>query len=150
MVGTDDGYLLQSVSTGLYLTAGDADTALDRYNVTVGDPGPGVFWDLVDLGDGTYRIYNIETNRFLDADRRNDFNVDTSTQERPDTAWQLVAIDGPTADDDALGAAFVQTNDLDNNADTSQAEVIVDAERNKVVAASVNGEQELLILGNNK
>ena len=116
LVGTDDGYLLQSVSTGLYLTAGDADTALDRYNVTVGDPGPGVFWDLVDLGDGTYRIYNIETNRFLDADRRNDFNVDTSTQERPDTAWQLIALDGPTADDDALGAAFVQTNDLDNNA----------------------------------
>ena len=127
LIGTDDGYILQSVSTGLYLTAGSGS---DDYNVYVtGEASEAVLWALNEDGDA-YRVSHIATDRLLDADRRNGFNVDTSRQVRPDTAWELVAVegaddsgdDGDDGDDDgvsvgdAVGAVFVGTNDLEENA----------------------------------
>ena len=127
LVGTPDGYLLQNAATGEYLNAnGRSDVTADNFNVTLGDESGAVLWTLVDLEDGTYRIYNNEVNRFVDADRRNNFNVDTSRQERPDTAWELIQVaPGSDADGgapgDAIGAVFVGTNDLNNNAIASFA-----------------------------
>ena len=127
LIGTDDGYILQSVSTGLYLTAGSGS---DDYNVYVtGEASEAVLWALNEDGDA-YRVSHIATDRLLDADRRNGFNVDTSRQVRPDTAWELVAVEGAddagdSGDDgdddgvsvgDAVGAVFVGTNDLEENA----------------------------------
>jgi len=125
LVETADGYLLQSVSTGLYLNAnGASDNDADNYNVTVSNADGNVLWELIDNGDGTYRINNLATDRAVDADRRNGFNVDTSRQVRPDTAWTLTAIDAPADGGDAgaaIGAVFVATNDLENNAIASFA-----------------------------
>ena len=127
LVETPNGYLLQSVSTGLYLQAnGRADTDPENYNVFTGDASGNVLWELIEDGDG-YRVSNIETDRLLDADRRNDFNVDTSRQLRADTLWNLVPVEGTTpptptptptptpAPGSPVGAVYVGTNDLDNN-----------------------------------
>jgi len=124
LIATDAGYLLQDAESGQYLTAnGRSDNNADNYNVTVGDDSGSVLWTLVDNGDGTYRINNNDVDRFVDADRRNGFNVDTSRQVRPDTAWELIAVDGGDGGDagDAIGAVFVGTNDLENNAIASFA-----------------------------
>ena len=124
IVGTPDGYILQSVSTGLYLSAnGASSNDADNYNVVVtGDASNAVFWEIVE-NDGAYQVRNIETGRLLDADRRNDFNVDTSRQVRPDTQWELIAVAADDAGDDdgvsvgdAVGAVFVGTNGLEENA----------------------------------
>ena len=131
VVETADGYLIQAAS-GEYLTGnGPSDDDAENYNVSLGDGSGNVLWDIVELDDGTVRLYNLEVNRFVDADRRNLFNVDTSRQERADTAWELTVVAGstpapapdpdPTPDPDpvdpgeSVGAVFVGTNDLENN-----------------------------------
>ena len=123
VIETADGYLIQAPN-GEYLTGnGPSDNNADNYNVTLGDSSGNVLWDIVTLDDGTVRVYNLAVGRFVDADRRNDFNVDTSGQERPDTAWELTVLTGSDPDPDpdpvdpgeSIGAVFVGTNDLDNN-----------------------------------
>ena len=122
LIGTDDGYILQSVSTGYYL---DADSENNNVDVSP-DNTDDVLWNLIDNGDGTYRIENINFERLVDADFRGDFNVDTSRQIRPDTAWELIPVEGssdpapapapdPAPTGDFVGAVFVGTNDLDAN-----------------------------------
>ena len=116
IVAAESGYRFVSASTGNYLAANGAVSGDDaaNYNVDVtGDPAEYIDWAIEDLGDGTYRINNIGTDRALDADLRNNFNVDTSRQTRPDTAWEIIVIDADDAD--FIGAAFVATNDLENN-----------------------------------
>ena len=137
LIATPDGYVLQNVATGLYLNAnGQSDIDPDNYNVDLSTDSGNVLWELIDAGDGAVRISSIEVDRFVDADRRNLFNVDTSRQERPDTAWEFIPVDAnndgdapdaPNAPDapanpgDPIGAVFVGTNDLDNNAIASFA-----------------------------
>ena len=91
---TSEGYLIQSVDSGLYLTGNPAaDASADNYNVTVGPADGNVLWDIRENADGSVSIYNIELDRRIDADRRNLFNVDTSRQVRPDTMWELTRLD---------------------------------------------------------
>ncbi len=114
LIATEDGYVLESVSTGNYLVAnGASDSNADNYNVVTNRDGGNNLWTLTEQSDGTYRINNIGLDRALDADRRNGFNVDTSRQVRPDTSWELIAVDADNAE--FVGAAFVATNDLENN-----------------------------------
>ena len=123
-------YLLQSVSTGNYLAAaGPSDNDADNYNVFyTGDVRENVEWDLIEE-DGGVRLSNVGVDRLLDADRRNSFNVDTSRQLRGDTLWTVVPVAADDAGDggdsgdagDAIGAVFVGTNDLENNAIASFA-----------------------------
>ena len=124
LVATDAGYLIQSVETGYYL---DADT--DPHNADLSSDGSDdVLWTFSEAGDDTFRIANVNSGRLLDADRRGDFNVDTSTQLRLDTEWELIEVDGgddgsgdPTNPGDSIGAVFVGTNDLDDNSVASFA-----------------------------
>ena len=127
LIATADGYVLESATTGNYLVAnGRSDNNADNYNVVANRDGGNNLWTLEAEDDGAYRITNIGVDRALDADRRNDFNVDTTRQVRDDTAWDLIQIAGPDAGDDDgdsggdadldfIGAAFVATNDLENN-----------------------------------
>lgn len=134
LVATDDGYVLQSVETGLYLNAdGRSDDQAENYNVSLSTDSGNVLWELLDSGGGTYNINNLAVDRFVDADLRNDFNVDTSRQQRPDTQWEFILLsnsdDGGDVDDGddndgddndgdtgaSTGAVFVGTNDLNNN-----------------------------------
>ena len=114
VTATPDGYLIQSVESGLYLTANPAaDDNADNYNVTVGGADGNVLWEINENDDGSVSIYNIALDRRIDADRRNLFNVDTSRQARPDTQWELTRLDvdapGPDADPAPAGDAVTFT-----------------------------------------
>ena len=71
VVRVENGYLIQSIDTGYYL---DADAENNNVDVSP-DATDDVLWDLIDNGDGTYRINNVSRDRAVDADLRGDFNV---------------------------------------------------------------------------
>ena len=89
--GQEDTYLIQSVSTGLYLHGNGAD---GDFNVNVVGPvDDTAYWTIADNGDG-YHIFNVGLERLLQADRPG-FNVDTDpTTEGASVIWDIVAIDG--------------------------------------------------------
>ncbi len=105
----DGNYLIESVSTGLYL---DADGADAGYNVDLTGPvDESAYWQIVDA-DGGYYLRNVGTERLLNASRPG-FNADTSTEPGASTTWELIAVDGDAAAFE--GAVFVGTNGLDAN-----------------------------------
>lgn len=104
----DDNFLIQSVSTGLYLH-GEGEGANFNANV-VGPVDDTAYWRIFDTGSG-YHLYNVGLGRLLQADTEA-FNVDTDpSNEGASVVWNIV----PVAEDDGTGAVFVGTNDLDNN-----------------------------------
>ena len=102
----DGNYYIQNAYTLRFL---DADGADSRYNVGLGDADDeGILWTLVEA-DGGYYIVNADSGRLLNATRPG-FNVNTDTEPGASTLWALVPVE-----EDAAGAVFVGTNDLDNN-----------------------------------
>ena len=89
--GLEDTYLIQSVSTGLYLHGNGED---EGFNVNVVGPvDDTAYWTISEAGDG-YQIYNVGLGRLLQADRPG-FNVDTDGEATGlSVEWQIVAIDG--------------------------------------------------------
>ncbi len=107
--GEDGVFLIQSVSTGLYLH-GEGEGAAFNANV-VGPVDDTAYWQIFDTGSG-YHLYNVGLGRLLQADRQG-FNVDTDAEGNgADVEWQIVPVED---DSDGIGAVFVGTNDLDNN-----------------------------------
>ncbi len=88
----DGNYLIQSVSTGLYLHGhGEGGS----FNVdVVGPVDDTAYWTLVDVGDGYIHIVNVGLGRALQADRPG-FNVDTegpSDELGADVNWMVVPV----------------------------------------------------------
>lgn len=102
----DDTYYIQNAYTGRFL---DADGSSEGYNVGLADSSDqGIRWRLEDAGDGSYYIVNDEFGRLLNSTRPG-FNVNTDTEPGDSTSWTIVPIE------EAVGAVFAGTNDLDNN-----------------------------------
>ncbi len=103
--GDGDVYI-QNAYTGRFL---DADGGETGYNVGLADSTDvGIRWTLEDAGDGAYYIVNVDSGRLLNATRPG-FNVNTSTTPGASTAWSVIPVE------EAAGAVFVGTNDLENN-----------------------------------
>ena len=102
----DGTYYIQNAYTGRFL---DADGAGDGYNVGLADSSDeGIRWSLEDAGDGSYYIVNEEFGRLLNSTRPG-FNVNTGTEPGASTSWTIVPIE------EAVGAVFAGTNDLEDN-----------------------------------
>ncbi len=102
----DGSYYIQNAYTGRFL---DADGSAEGYNVGLADSSEeGIRWRLEEAEDGSYYIVNDEFDRLLNATRPG-FNVNTDTEPGASTQWTLVPVE------EAVGAVFVGTNDLDDN-----------------------------------
>lgn len=91
----DDTYLIQSVSTGLYLHGNDAD---GHFNVdVVGPVDDTAYWRIIEFGEA-YHIYNVGLGRLLQADRAG-FNVDTNREVveaenfGADVEWTIILVE---------------------------------------------------------
>ena len=102
----DGAYYIQNAYTGRFL---DADGSGDGYNVGLADStDEGIRWTLEEAEDGSYYIVNEEFGRLLNSTRPG-FNVNTGTEPGASTSWTIVPIE------EAVGAVFAGTNDLENN-----------------------------------
>ena len=102
----DGAVYIQNAYTGRFL---DADGGESAYNVGLADATDvGIRWTLEETGDGSYYIVNADNGRLLNATRPG-FNVNTSTTPGASTSWSVVPIE------EAAGAVYVGTNDLENN-----------------------------------
>ena len=94
--GQEDVYLIQSVSTGLYLHANGED---GNFNVNVVGPVDATaYWRIIEFGDA-YHVFNVGLERLLQADRPG-FNVDTDREVIDaedfglDVEWTIVPAEG--------------------------------------------------------
>ena len=82
--------MLQNASNDRYL---DADGRHSGFNVDTNRRAlPDTIWDLIDNGDGTWSLLNLDEGRYLDADGAgNNWNVNQSRVQRDDDLWEFIA-----------------------------------------------------------